>query len=138
MNEKKMKLVRAVFTGQNGSCGFETGKVYELGVREENNLIHIESGNLKCEYSTIITFLSNWDLNINSIENKEKEVKRIFDSAMNGNKPYFLLTSEDNSSNLIMNGSSKDLASLFLSCIKNHSGFENIVTTSVLDFFIEK
>jgi hypothetical protein len=63
--------VRAIFTGTNGSLGYETGREYTLYVHRDMKCITIERSapeddywcvnNGWCTYSTIYTFLANWD-----------------------------------------------------------------------------
>jgi hypothetical protein len=59
------KKVKAVFKGQNGSCGYETNKEYilvvgSLGVTSKIS-IHKSDGSGPNNYSSILTFLDNWD-----------------------------------------------------------------------------
>jgi hypothetical protein len=61
------KKVNAIFKGKNGSCGYETNKEYTLIIKHQNNSeIQIERflGGGCCEYSSMVSFLENWD-NIN-------------------------------------------------------------------------
>lgn len=61
-----MRNIKAVFRGSDGSRGFKTNYEYDLFVSHNiNSNIKIESlydYTLKCEYSSIITFLENWDM----------------------------------------------------------------------------
>ena len=63
--------VKATFIGKNMSIGFEKGKEYKL--RVQNNIfsktttIKTECG-LKCEYSSALAFLFNWDKITNLVE----------------------------------------------------------------------
>lgn len=82
----KKKTIKAVFKGQNGSCGYKTNKEYRLTIWQ-----HSESGHRNiaieladkpdenyCEYESIVSFLNNWD-NITVIKETvvhEKEEKR--------------------------------------------------------------
>lgn len=56
--------VKAIFRGQDGSCGYETNTEYRLIISYENKYIHIEAeaGNRGwCDYNSILAFLNNWD-----------------------------------------------------------------------------
>ena len=57
------KKVKAIFRGQNGSCGFETNKEYKLEVIHDGKCyIQISSGDGKyCDYESFISFMKNWD-----------------------------------------------------------------------------
>ena len=59
-----MKKVKAIFRGQDGSCGFQTGREYTLLIHHSaGTLVRIEdeSGSHRCDYSNMMTFLDNWD-----------------------------------------------------------------------------
>lgn len=58
-----MKKVKAIFRGQNGSCGFETNREYTLEVYHDTKLyIRINDGDGKwCDYQSFISFMNNWD-----------------------------------------------------------------------------
>lgn len=62
------KKVKAIFRGQNGSCGFQTNQEYTLEILHEIKLnIRIDGGDGKhCDYQSLISFLENWD-NIRNI-----------------------------------------------------------------------
>ena len=70
-----MKKIKAVFKGQNGSCGFKTGQEYTLTIEHQmNRYIKVEDKNADyCGYESVISFLENWD-NIRMI----KEEKPLF------------------------------------------------------------
>ena len=67
------KKIIAIFSGANGSMGYETGKQYSLKVtgldKWNENEIRIErdskhpseENNGCCDYGSIIAFLNNWD-----------------------------------------------------------------------------
>ncbi len=65
----KTTKVKAVFKGQDGSCGYKNGMEYTLTVWQHSEGGHrniaIELADKPdegyCEYETIIGFLSNWD-----------------------------------------------------------------------------
>jgi hypothetical protein len=65
----KTITVKAIFRGQDGSCGYETNKEYELLINYgKNNVLWIEremndfaTNNGYCEYGSVISFLENWD-----------------------------------------------------------------------------
>lgn len=63
----KQKKIKAIFRGKNGSCGFVVNTQYYLSIAIIKGLIVVESMptnvNLanKCEYSSMLTFLDNWD-----------------------------------------------------------------------------
>jgi len=62
-----MKKIKATFKGQDGSCGYRTGKKYSIKVEHTMggrgfiviNSLSGEGG--FCEYNSIIAFLTNWD-----------------------------------------------------------------------------
>jgi hypothetical protein len=61
---KKSKKIKAIFRGANLSCGYETNKEYTLVIRHSsfaNISIKQPNGDGKCEYSSAISFLDNWD-----------------------------------------------------------------------------
>jgi hypothetical protein len=56
--------ITAIFRGEDGSCGYLSGTQYILKLETASNgtiSIVKENGFGYCEYSTIITFLNNWD-----------------------------------------------------------------------------
>lgn len=60
----RSKKVKAIFKGQNGSCGYETNKEYTLIIRHEIKMyVQIEDiqGGGWCEYGSMVPFLENWD-----------------------------------------------------------------------------
>jgi len=60
----KKVIVKAIFKGQDGSCGYKHNSEYELTMWQHNNVIEIErynDDNGNCEYSTVLTFFDNWD-----------------------------------------------------------------------------
>lgn len=69
--EKGQTIVKAIFKGQDGSCGFKTGREYTLQITHEiKRYLSIESINPPqsiglethyCDYSSVISFLDNWD-----------------------------------------------------------------------------
>ena len=54
--------VKAIFKGENGSCGFEYDVMYNLNVIMLNNMLYIEYENLACPYTSFKAFLNNWDI----------------------------------------------------------------------------
>jgi hypothetical protein len=58
-----MKIIKATFKGRDGSLGFKKDKEYTLTIKETRyHIVIMELGtNLYCEYSSIISFLDNWD-----------------------------------------------------------------------------
>ena len=64
--------VTATFKGQNGSCGFVTGKEYTLHLNKITDgcisVYDVNGMNHYCEYTSFITFLNNWK-NVSSILN---------------------------------------------------------------------
>lgn len=73
-------IARAVFKGSDGSCGYNLGKEYILEiVHSRNRNIQISLfGNIggHCDYSSLITFLKNWD-NIREENNFKHMDKKI-------------------------------------------------------------
>ena len=76
--------IKAIFTGENGSLGYQTGKRYlldvsyvkglskypEILIKPVNSAIAVQDKSiLPCPYSSIETFLQNWD-NIHVITKK--------------------------------------------------------------------
>jgi hypothetical protein len=60
------RYVKAVFKGLDKSCGFDTGYEYEICIivnpdSQEVNIQTDEATPGKCVYSSILTFLDNWD-----------------------------------------------------------------------------
>lgn len=64
----KTRVVKAIFRGQNGSCGFETNREYQLEIyHDANSYIRIDGGDARhCDYQSFISFMNNWD-NIRNI-----------------------------------------------------------------------
>lgn len=61
------KRIRAIFRGQNGSCGFETNREYQLEVHHNGRgYIQIDGGGRHCDYQSLVSFMNNWD-NIRNI-----------------------------------------------------------------------
>lgn len=61
---EEYRKVKAVFKGQDGSCGFTKNKEYQLfvGKRANGNIkVNDKTGRLYCEYSSLIKLLENWD-----------------------------------------------------------------------------
>lgn len=64
------KKVKAIFKGQDGSCGYNTNKEYTLIVSRGSyehrpyvdliSIKNIDGGGL-CDYESIESFLNNWD-----------------------------------------------------------------------------
>ena len=56
--------MKAKFIGKNGSMGFVTNKIYELKSTCENGHIVIRTIDKKlwCPYSSIESFLRNWEI----------------------------------------------------------------------------
>lgn len=67
-----MTKVKAIFKGQDGSCGYKHDKEYTLIINHTNKgrgLINITSNSNKlgfCSYQSMPAFLLNWD-NVRSI-----------------------------------------------------------------------
>lgn len=65
-------IIKAIFTGQDGSCGYKKDKEYNLKINHTNNgrgIIKITPevvGAQACSYNSIIAFMRNWN-NINNI-----------------------------------------------------------------------
>ena len=65
----KTKKIKAIFRGQNGSCGYEKGREYTLTIWHHSECGHkniaIELASKPdenyCEYQTVVSFLTNWD-----------------------------------------------------------------------------
>lgn len=66
----KSIIVKAIFRGQDGSCGYETNKEYELLVDHSKDTdLWIQNNNTDgyrgedgyCEYGSVISFFENWD-----------------------------------------------------------------------------
>jgi len=60
-----MITITAVFTGQNGSLGYITGKKYVLTFRQyvrstKVEIVRHEDRKGVCEYSNVISFFDNW------------------------------------------------------------------------------
>lgn len=59
-----MKTIKAIFKGADNSLGYKTDKEYTLIIHHKiDSFILIEDvkGSRRCEYSSILTFLDNWD-----------------------------------------------------------------------------
>lgn len=59
-----MTKVKAIFRGQDGSCGYNKNKEYTLLIEHQTNSnIKIENadGGGFCDYGSIKSFLKNWD-----------------------------------------------------------------------------
>ena len=53
--------MNAIFIGQDGSCGFEYGKVYCVSsFVTSDRKIWIEARNRSCSYSSLEAVLENW------------------------------------------------------------------------------
>lgn len=66
INKMREIKINAIFKGLNNSCGYLTDKQYLLIVRHkkgENIIIEDYNGGGYCEYSSIISFLENWNTN---------------------------------------------------------------------------
>jgi hypothetical protein len=60
----RSKKVKAIFKGQNGSCGYETNKEYTLIIHHRVDMyIQIEDvkGGGHNSYGSMVSFLENWD-----------------------------------------------------------------------------
>lgn len=57
-------MIVATFKGKDGSCGFIFGKAYNLETEINDNLLWIknERHRLLCCYSSVESFLANWDI----------------------------------------------------------------------------
>lgn len=64
-SNRSVKVIKAQFVGQDGSLRFIKDKVYTLLVKTDP--VHriyiedIECGCRKCNYSSIVLFMENWD-----------------------------------------------------------------------------
>jgi len=94
------KTIKAIFQGQNGSCGFEHGKTYNLfidhkpggnisvfdtdeaGVDSNSNIIR-KSATRQCEYETMVGFLNNWVLQSQLFESNKSSKKSEFEYKIN-------------------------------------------------------
>lgn len=59
-----MIKVKAIFRGADNSCGYKTNSEYTLIIRHKiETQIQIENvnGGGFCEYSSMVSFLENWD-----------------------------------------------------------------------------
>ena len=58
-------IIKAIFKGKDGSLGYKNGQEYLLQVEQYDNskMLRIEHPT-KCVYSTLTSFLRNWE-NIN-------------------------------------------------------------------------
>lgn len=55
-------IIQAVFTGQDGSMGYEKGRTYTLKVRSVQGVsVQRLDGTGKCPYQSLSAFLANWD-----------------------------------------------------------------------------
>lgn len=76
------KRIIARFIG-NTSCGFVTGKVYELEIYTDSKWVWVKDrkGPAQCPYSSIRLLAQNWEIPANrNAEEKESPVSnRIFD-----------------------------------------------------------
>lgn len=59
----KRKQIKAIFIGKNGSLHYETNKEYNLWIENHDNniMIYLPNGGKECYYSSIFSFLNNWD-----------------------------------------------------------------------------
>lgn len=65
----KTITVKAIFRGQDGSCGYRNSSEYTLTINHDNDVFWIEKNNTfkrrdsngYCEYGSVISFLENWD-----------------------------------------------------------------------------
>lgn len=57
------RKVKAIFRGQDGSCGFQTNREYQLEVMHDvNSYIRIDGGDGHfCDYQSFVSFMKNWD-----------------------------------------------------------------------------
>ena len=61
-----MKQIKATFKGENGSCGYTNGEEYTLNITDNpvieiNCTVQVVEGHGRCFYSSIHSFLNNWD-----------------------------------------------------------------------------
>lgn len=58
-----MKIVKAVFVGKDGSCGYNKNREYRITISQESKgtIIVQANGDKYVEYESIIAFLNNWD-----------------------------------------------------------------------------
>lgn len=56
----EQQIIKAVFKGQDGSLGYKKDQQYTLILKGMS--IERVNGLGKCEYSTIQTFMENWDV----------------------------------------------------------------------------
>lgn len=60
---RRVACVTAIFDGQDGSCGYQTGHEYKLIIahaKGENIRVQNYDGGGHVEYESMIAFLSNW------------------------------------------------------------------------------
>lgn len=65
----KRVIIKAIFKGQDGSCGYKHGMEYELTLWQHsesghrNLAIELSDINLEnyCEYGSVLSLLENWD-----------------------------------------------------------------------------
>jgi len=62
-----MIKANATFTGENGSCGFEKGKAYNLEISKRlfggllvRGYAYGNGRRLSCPYGSFVAFLKNW------------------------------------------------------------------------------
>lgn len=60
-----MKKVTAIFKGKNDSLGYKTNGEYTLSITHKTKtnieIKDLKSGGGRCEYSSVVSFLNNWD-----------------------------------------------------------------------------
>ncbi len=65
MNHSKAAYVKAIFKGQDGSLDYKHNMEYKLTItldEEKNiNIERFDDGYGQCGYSSMLTFLDNWD-----------------------------------------------------------------------------
>lgn len=61
----KLLNIKAVFLGRDGSCGFRTGKEYDLWMFERNDKIYISRRSMDAmaiPYDTMAAVRKNWSI----------------------------------------------------------------------------
>lgn len=62
--KREVRIVLAEFIGTNGSMGFKKGKIYNINIKEQLNVIVLRTmdGKLWCPYSSMEAFYKNWKI----------------------------------------------------------------------------
>lgn len=142
---EQAKTIKAIFQGQNGSCGFEHGKTYNLFID------HKPGGNIsifdtddngvgksverQCEYDTITGFLNNWVLQSQLFESKKPElsksqkVKNLIGEIKDTDR-FIILIENKNELNLAINGDIVNLSKMVLDAMTQQIEFRALINTA--------